>query len=135
MDMLPPDDEALEPVPAEMSDEDKDRQRARGVLSGRATYTLMQFGIGEVSGVYDGAVSVDVRSFGVRCPPNTQALPTYGIVGLFHLLPPALALALPTPPRPSAVDAARSARKFVVRVFAAGTPGGSLGPNLNLTGD
>jgi len=44
-----------------------------------------------VPGVYDGAVSVDVRSFGVRCPPNTQALPTYGIVGLFHLLPPALA--------------------------------------------
>jgi hypothetical protein len=44
-----------------------------------------------VPGVYQGAVSVDVRSFGVRCPPNTVEHPTYGIIGLFHLLPPALA--------------------------------------------
>lgn len=36
-------------------------------------------------------VSVDVRSFGVRCPPCTTAHPTYGIIGLFHILPPALA--------------------------------------------
>ncbi len=36
-------------------------------------------------------VSVDIRSFGVRCPPCTSANPTYGIVGLFHVLPPALA--------------------------------------------
>lgn len=43
------------------------------------------------SNVVDGAVSVDIRSFGVRMPPCTQAHPTYGIVGLFHLLPPALA--------------------------------------------
>ena len=42
-------------------------------------------------GVYQGAVSVDIRSFGVRCPPNTIENPTYGIIGLFHLLPPALA--------------------------------------------
>jgi hypothetical protein len=34
---------------------------------------------------------VDIRSFGVRCPPNTIEHPTYGIIGLFHLLPPALA--------------------------------------------
>jgi hypothetical protein len=36
-------------------------------------------------------VGVDVRSFGVRTPPCTRENPTYGIVGLFHLLPPALA--------------------------------------------
>ncbi|MEM8874302.1 MAG: DUF4914 family protein [Planctomycetota bacterium] len=36
-------------------------------------------------------VTVDIRSFGVRCPPCTRKLPTYGIMGLFHVLPPALA--------------------------------------------
>lgn len=36
-------------------------------------------------------VDVDVRSFGVRCPPCTREKPTYGIIGMFHLLPPALA--------------------------------------------
>lgn len=36
-------------------------------------------------------VTVDIRSFGVRCPPCTAAQPTYGIFGLFHILPPALA--------------------------------------------
>ncbi|MFA9477598.1 DUF4914 family protein [Phycisphaerales bacterium AB-hyl4] len=36
-------------------------------------------------------VTVDIRSFGVRCPPCTAENPTYGIVGLFHVLPPALA--------------------------------------------
>ncbi|MEM6312556.1 MAG: DUF4914 family protein, partial [Planctomycetota bacterium] len=36
-------------------------------------------------------VTVDIRSFGVRCPPCTKDLPTYGIMGIFHLLPPALA--------------------------------------------
>lgn len=44
-----------------------------------------------VPGIYPGAVNVDIRSFGVRCPPCTAANPTYGIIGLFHLLPPALA--------------------------------------------
>ena len=34
---------------------------------------------------------VDVRSFGVRTPPCTKDLPTYGIIGMFHLLPPAIA--------------------------------------------
>ncbi len=34
---------------------------------------------------------VNVRSFGIRTPPCTRAAPTYGIVGLFHILPPALA--------------------------------------------
>jgi hypothetical protein len=36
-------------------------------------------------------VQVDIRSFGVRTPPCTTDNPTYGIIGLFHLLPPALA--------------------------------------------
>jgi hypothetical protein len=38
-----------------------------------------------------GAVSIDIRSFGVRTPPCTVDTPSYGIIGLFHLLPPALA--------------------------------------------
>lgn len=41
--------------------------------------------------IVPGAVDVDVRSMGVRCPPCTQQEPTYGIIGLFHILPPALA--------------------------------------------
>ncbi len=41
--------------------------------------------------VVDGSVEVDIRSFGVRCPPCTKAKPTYGIIGLMHVLPPALA--------------------------------------------
>lgn len=36
-------------------------------------------------------ISVDVRSFGVRTPPCTRENPTYGILGMFHILPPALA--------------------------------------------
>ncbi|MBE2212964.1 MAG: DUF4914 family protein [Opitutaceae bacterium] len=44
-----------------------------------------------VAGVVKGAVDVDIRSFGVRCPPCTREKPTYGIIGLFHLLPPSLA--------------------------------------------
>ena len=44
-----------------------------------------------VPGILDGPVSVDIRSFGVRTPPCTKEKPSYGIVGLFHLLPPALA--------------------------------------------
>jgi hypothetical protein len=36
-------------------------------------------------------VDVDVRSFGVRTPPCSKEDPTYGILGLFHILPPALA--------------------------------------------
>ena len=44
-----------------------------------------------VPAVVNKPVSVDVRSFGVRMPPCTSANPTYGILGLFHVLPPALA--------------------------------------------
>ncbi|MCQ4865649.1 DUF4914 family protein [Pseudoflavonifractor phocaeensis] len=36
-------------------------------------------------------VEVDVRSFGVRMPPNTAKTPSYGIMGLMHIIPPALA--------------------------------------------
>lgn len=36
-------------------------------------------------------VEVNVRSFGVRCPPNSKQNPTYGIMGLFHIIPPSLA--------------------------------------------
>ncbi len=42
-------------------------------------------------GVIDGPVEVDIRSFGVRCPACTAEKPTYGIIGMFHVLPPALA--------------------------------------------
>ncbi len=42
-------------------------------------------------GVVNQPVSVDVRSFGVRTPPCTADQPSYGIIGLFHILPPALA--------------------------------------------
>lgn len=45
----------------------------------------------QMPGVVDGPVEVDVRSFGVRMPPATAENPSYGIVGLFHVLPPALA--------------------------------------------
>ncbi|QDV60923.1 DUF4914 family protein [Crateriforma conspicua] len=41
--------------------------------------------------IVDAPVTVDIRSFGVRCPPCTIEKPTYGIMGLFHVLPPALA--------------------------------------------
>lgn len=42
-------------------------------------------------GVVSVPVHIDVRSFGVRTPPCSLENPTYGILGLFHLLPPALA--------------------------------------------
>ncbi len=41
--------------------------------------------------VVNDAVELDVRSFGVRCPPCTAQQPTYGIIGLMQVLPPALA--------------------------------------------
>jgi hypothetical protein len=44
-----------------------------------------------VQGVVNKPVSVDVRSFGVRTPPCSMEAPSYGIVGMFHILPPALA--------------------------------------------
>jgi len=44
-----------------------------------------------VPGVIDRPVTVDVRSFGVRTPPSSAENPNYGIIGLFHILPPSLA--------------------------------------------
>jgi hypothetical protein len=44
-----------------------------------------------VPNVVDEPVTVDIRSFGVRTPPCTKENPSYGIIGLFHLLPPSLA--------------------------------------------
>ncbi len=54
-------------------------------------------------------VAVDIRSMGLRTPPCTRERPSYGIVGLFHVLPPALAwlwrLAVPRgESNPSVVD-------------------------------
>lgn len=34
---------------------------------------------------------VDVRSFGVRMPPSTATDPNYGVMGMLHVIPPALA--------------------------------------------
>ena len=44
-----------------------------------------------VPSVINKPVTVDVRSFGVRTPPSSLEKPNYGIFGLFHILPPALA--------------------------------------------
>jgi len=44
-----------------------------------------------VPNVVNEPVSVDVRSFGIRTPPCTRDEPSYGIFGLLHILPPALA--------------------------------------------
>ena len=41
--------------------------------------------------VIDGPIEVDVRSFGVRTPICTKEKPTYGIVGIMHILPASLA--------------------------------------------
>jgi hypothetical protein len=44
-----------------------------------------------IQGIVNEPVEVDIRSFGVRTPPSTKESPNYGIIGLFHILPPALA--------------------------------------------
>lgn len=44
-----------------------------------------------IPNIVTGHVEVDVRSFGVRTPACTAENPTYGIVGMLHVLPPALA--------------------------------------------
>lgn len=41
--------------------------------------------------VVAGKVEIDFRSFGIRTPLCSDTAPTYGIVGFFHVLPPALA--------------------------------------------
>ncbi|MCA9406665.1 MAG: DUF4914 family protein, partial [Candidatus Omnitrophica bacterium] len=44
-----------------------------------------------IPGIINEPVEVDVRSFGVRTPPCTKENPTYGILGILHILPPAMA--------------------------------------------
>ena len=44
-----------------------------------------------VPNIVSEPMEVDVRSFGVRTPPCTSKLPTYGIIGMLQILPPALA--------------------------------------------
>jgi hypothetical protein len=44
-----------------------------------------------VPGIYSEAVRIDIRSIGLRTPPTTSDSPNYGIVGIMHILPPALA--------------------------------------------
>ncbi len=44
-----------------------------------------------VPGIINKPVTVDIRSFGVRTPPCSAENPNFGIIGLFHILPPALA--------------------------------------------
>ena len=44
-----------------------------------------------VPNIVNEPVTVDIRSYGVRTPPCTRENPSYGILGLFHVLPPALA--------------------------------------------
>lgn len=41
--------------------------------------------------VISDPVEIDIRSFGVRVPPCTKEEPTYGVIGMLHILPPALA--------------------------------------------
>jgi hypothetical protein len=41
--------------------------------------------------VINGAVEVHIRNFGVRTPPCTKTLSTYGILGYLHLMPASLA--------------------------------------------
>ncbi len=44
-----------------------------------------------IPNITDGPVSVNVRSFGVRCPPTHEDSKLYGIIGMLHVLNPALA--------------------------------------------
>jgi hypothetical protein len=44
-----------------------------------------------VPNVINQPIEVDVRSFGVRTPPSSAKRPSYGILGMFHIIPPALA--------------------------------------------
>jgi len=43
-----------------------------------------------VDNLINEPVEIDMRSFGVRCPPTTREKPNYGILGMFHILPPSL---------------------------------------------
>ncbi len=45
----------------------------------------------QIKNIEDGPVEIDYRSFGLRTPPCTSENPSYGIFGMLHILPPALA--------------------------------------------
>jgi hypothetical protein len=45
----------------------------------------------QVRSIVDEPQEVDVRTFGVRMPACTAEQPTYGVMGLMHVIPPALA--------------------------------------------
>jgi len=44
-----------------------------------------------VPNIRNKTLDIDVRSFGIRTPPCTKKEPGYGILGMLHVLPPALA--------------------------------------------
>ena len=44
-----------------------------------------------IKGIINEPEEVDFRTFGVRMPPCTRSQPTYGIMGMMHIVPPALA--------------------------------------------
>ena len=44
-----------------------------------------------IRNIVNEPVEIDVRSFGVRMPPSTRENPNYGIMGMLHVVPPALA--------------------------------------------
>jgi len=44
-----------------------------------------------IENTIDEAIEVDIRSFGVRTPPCTKEKPSYGIIGIFHVLPASIA--------------------------------------------
>ena len=46
---------------------------------------------GLIQNIISDTIAVDVRSFGVRTPICTKENPTYGIIGLLHILPASLA--------------------------------------------
>jgi hypothetical protein len=43
-----------------------------------------------IPGVVNEPATVDIRSLGLRTPPCTRSKPSYGILGVFHVVPPAL---------------------------------------------
>jgi len=43
-----------------------------------------------MNNIVNEPVEIDIRSFGVRTPPCSKDNPSYGIIGLMHILPPAL---------------------------------------------
>ena len=45
----------------------------------------------QMKNIQDGPIEIDYRSFGLRTPPCTAENPSYGIFGMLHILPPALA--------------------------------------------